>query len=101
MPRVDDDVPQTIGQAVEWGWSWLSAKCRGCRHHGQIKFAPYLASHAATRLSLIAGKVVCSKCRSRLLDFGLGTYITGQGQPRQESRQIAFVHGETVKPTRD
>jgi hypothetical protein len=73
-----EDVPRTVGAALENGWQWLGVHCDHCRQGTRIALArrPW-----AERLGEIAAKLRCTRCGevgNRYLRFVLGTEIRSE-----------------------
>jgi hypothetical protein len=70
-----DDVPQTVGAALDNGWQWLDVHCDHCRQGARIALA---RRRRAEQLGELAAKLRCTRCGevgNRYLRFALGTEI--------------------------
>ena len=95
----DAGLPQTVEQATVFGWRWLMAECRACRHRSDIELAE-LAQPA--RLAAIARKLTCRHCSGRETQVSLGASIQGHGgQILQDRRRISFDGERVIRPSRD
>jgi hypothetical protein len=69
-----DDVPQTVGEAVTFGWEWLRIRCSFCGRSARILFATCREQES---LASLARRALCRRCgKHTLLDCKLGM-ITG------------------------
>jgi hypothetical protein len=93
-------VPQTVGEAKQFGWAWLSPKCLTCRHRADLKLAE-LPGSENVRLGVVASKLFCGKCKGRRLEFTLGAYVSDAGQLWPQRKRIDFQGTTAVMPSRE
>jgi hypothetical protein len=67
----NDDVPQTVGEAMDCGWEWLRVRCGYCHRSARIMFATRCRED---RLGALARCARCRRCSDLmpLVDFKLG-----------------------------
>jgi hypothetical protein len=67
----NDDVPQSVGDAMDCGWEWLRVRCGYCHRSARIMFA---ASRREETLDSLARKARWRRCPdlTPLIDFKLG-----------------------------
>ena len=58
MPR-NDDVPQTVGEALDCGWEWLRVRCVYCRRSARIMLA---SRHREETIGSVARRARCRHC---------------------------------------
>jgi len=54
-----DDVPQTVGEAMTFGWEWLRVRCSLCRHGARIMFARCRREES---LASLTRRALCRRC---------------------------------------
>ena len=54
-----DDVPQTVDEAMAFGWEWLRVLCGFCSHSARIMFATYRSEES---LASLARRALCRRC---------------------------------------
>lgn len=92
-----DGPPQTVLQAVQFGWIWLNLECLGCRRRASKHFNDFQLWQANTSLARIARRFRCKACGGKEIRLALGTYLTGSGQPVPHTVPIE-VEGDQVVP---
>lgn len=90
-----DDAPQTVGQALDYGWEWLGVQCQYCRgNRGRVDLRQRKREE---KLAHVAAKCWCAKCGKHLGDylaFELGLVIrTVHTKPIHFSGNDAFKLG--------
>jgi hypothetical protein len=72
-----DDVPQTVGEAVTYGWESLRVRCSFCERSARILFATCREQES---LASLARRALCRRCGKHTpLDCKLGM-TTGSRQ---------------------
>lgn len=89
--------PQTVLQAVQWGWIWLGLECMSCRRRASKHLNDFQLWQANTSLARVARRFRCRSCGSKEIRLTLGTYMTGSGQPIPHAVPIE-VEGDQVVP---
>ncbi|WP_448952099.1 hypothetical protein [Labrys neptuniae] len=92
-----DNPPQTIHQALEFGWTHLSITCRCCRHEGQIGFEQHILRRPGSLYALF-GSVVCAKCGTRPTTASLAFKLAGD---RWHTKRVDFFEGMVIRPSRE
>lgn len=95
----DEDVPQSAGEALAWGWSWLRVECARCRHRRSLSLGDFPAERLRAPLASFTGRLYCGKCRSRDLRFALGAHAGGT--LIEMHKALAFEDGRAVHARRD
>jgi hypothetical protein len=82
--------PQTVGEATDNGWEWLSIRCAICRHVGRIELKN---RKRPEKLAAILTAARCTPCRRRtMIDAKIGMqWRTDHEMP------IVFEHGRVFK----
>lgn len=95
-----DDPPQTPLEAIEQGWTWLSATC-SCKRRGSVKFSDLTIADGQQPLAALARKMRCRQCRSRDgIRFSLGGYTFTDSRPAERLKHVAFDGDQTVRAPR-
>lgn len=92
-----DNPPQTIHQAIEFGWTHLSIICRRCRHEGQIEFAKHILRRPGSLYSLFSC-TVCAKCGARPTTASLAFRLADD---RWHTKRVDFFEGMVIRPSRE
>lgn len=97
----NDDVPQTVAQAVEMGWTALAFECRACKHEGHILFGDLVQKRRANwRLASVFARARCSECKLRPSAGKLAASINLDGLISWHEREVLFMDGFVVRPGR-
>jgi hypothetical protein len=70
LPR-NDDVPQTVGEALDCGWEWLRVRCVYCRRSARIMLASRRREETLGSVARRARCLCCSDLQP-LIDCQLG-----------------------------
>ena len=94
-----DKPPQSIREALDYGWTGLSFECRRCKHQGRIDLAKFDdGSWRGIPLALVFARCRCSRCGTRPITAKLA-------QPTKDERwfekRVDFVGLEVIRPTRE
>jgi hypothetical protein len=85
-----NDPPQTVGEAISFGWHWVQLKCVICRHQGWIRFIQH--SNDA-RLAHLISRSTCTRCGSKQVNAALVMEMTHS----QHIKDIAVMGNSIVK----
>jgi NAD(P)-dependent dehydrogenase (short-subunit alcohol dehydrogenase family) len=93
--------PQTVLQAVQWGWIWLGIECMSCRRRASKHLNDFQLWQANTSLARVARWFRCRSCGSKEIRLTLGTYLTGSGhamkriaEPMEIAQAALFLASE-------
>lgn len=92
-----DNPPQTIHQALEFGWTHLSIECRRCKHEGKIDFAQHMLRRPGSLFSLF-GCTVCARCGARPTTASLAFKLD---DGRWHTKRVDFFEGMVIRPSRE
>src|SRR5665213_2707003 len=91
MASRNDPPPQSVGQALEFGWTYLSLRCALCRHTGIIELAKRPKEEGLAR---IMQRARCSRCRKTggMVDAHIGMRST-----MKHEKPITYEGGRVVR----
>lgn len=104
-PGMGRDIPpQTIAEALDFGWTALAFVCdrRACGHQGRIEFASLPQRMHCRPLASLFARCVCGKCGARPSYALLATAcIAPDGREYWEEKKVDFHENLTLRPSRE
>lgn len=94
-----DQPPQTVLEAIEFGWTHLSFECRNkrCNHAGRVPLMPYIL-RSRFPLGELFERCKCGACGRRPTTASLAFEI---GPGHWHEKRIDFFEGMVIRPSRE
>lgn len=92
--------PQTIAEALEFGWTHLSIDCPSCNHTGRIELSSR-ESRQPQLLAALFAKVKCSRCGLFPTTAKLAAPFTVSARQCWHEKRVDFYEGRVIRPSRE
>ena len=99
-----DNPPQTVAEALEWGWIALAFTCahRSCGHEGRVDLAGLPEWSHRRSLAAVFARCVCSRCGTHPTTAKLASRDSGSDAPEVWfEKRVDFFEDKVLRPTRD
>jgi hypothetical protein len=94
-----DKPPQSVSEALDYGWTGLSFECRRCKHQGRIDLAKFDGgTWRGVPLASLFARCVCSECGTRPITAKLAQLVKDDCW---FEKRVDFVGLEVIRPTRE
>ncbi|MFC2248565.1 hypothetical protein ACETRX_02955 [Labrys portucalensis] len=100
-----DKPPQTVEDALDWGYTHLEFTCKRkrCQHVGHVPLAPFNVVLGFRRMTLwdVFSRCKCSRCGLRPITGSLAIAREINGEKGFYAKRVDFYEGMTLRPSRE